>query len=392
MLCSLATARLLLGFLVSCLALVGPASAVAQGAPVQTIGARQLLAIARGGLSSAAEAAKAPLNPTEKRHRPFWAGVDAMGRSLDAVQGAFLSRSPVFFDTLEAGSRALSALETVWSHAGVDDPGVRSGLEILSASYRLLRESYGREASRRRQGGSLTPEERQAFQAMQEAQAALARRWASLRRQAVRARDRQGAAELARLAAQARSIAQSELTLEAYLAARLSAEALQGEWEGESLAVKPALRKAWQQAAPLVEDLATDSNVGFVFSTDLSQVDAWAPLETPVEVPAGVELGSVSVQPAEMEAIPEGVTEVEVERPALGSESHAPEGEELSQTPATPTADIEPAEPTPETGKPAGTEPESPGPAEKADGKPAPPPPIPAPVSPPPQGDGFSHS
>jgi hypothetical protein len=279
-----------LGLLVLFLAAHGPVRA--QAAPVRTVGARQLVAIAKGGLTAAAQAANGPLDPGQARNRPFWNAVDAMGRSLDAVETALAARSPSFFDTLGGGSRALAELKAVWSHAGVDDPAVRSGLETLSTSYQLLRGSYGWEALRRQQGGDLTADEQRRFQALQQSQAALASRLTALRYQAARAGERQAAADLARLVAQARRIAQAERTLDAYLAAQASAQALEGEWAGDSRSAQPAARKIWKKAAPLIEDLATDSNVGFVFSTDLSKVDGWAPLEAPVEVPADVDLGT----------------------------------------------------------------------------------------------------
>jgi hypothetical protein len=283
--------RASLGLLVLLLAAV---PSWAAGTAVQTVDARQLLAIARSGLTAAATAAGAagPLAPGRVESRPFWSAIDGMGRSLDTVATTFTARSPAFFDALGAGNRALAELKAVWSHAGVDAPGVRSGLETLSAAYLLLRGSYGWEALRRQQGGALSADEERRFQAMQQAQAVLARRLANLRDQAARSGDRQAAADLSRLVAQARSAAQAASTLAAYLAGQVAAENLQGEWAADSRYVKPATRKAWKKAAPLVEDLTTGTDVGFVFTSDLSKVDGWAPLEAPVEVPAGTLLGS----------------------------------------------------------------------------------------------------
>jgi hypothetical protein len=270
-----------------------PAAAQGAGSTGRTVDARQLLAIARGGLTAVATAAgpQRSLASGLAKNRPFWTAVDAMGRSLDAVQAAFLARDPAFFSILSTGSRNLAELKAVWAHLGVDSPSVVSGLETLSSAYLLLRGSYGWEAVRQQQGGALTTDEARRLQALQQAQAGLARRLATVRAQAARAGDRQAAADLDCLIAQARAIAAADSTLAAYLAALQSAEALQGEWAGDSRYVKPAARKAWRKAAPLVEDLTTDSGVGFVFTTDLSQADGWAPLQAPVEVPAGVELG-----------------------------------------------------------------------------------------------------
>jgi hypothetical protein len=383
--------------------LAGHGPVRAQAAPARTVGARQLLAIAKGGLTTAAQAANGPLDPAQARNRPFWNAVDAMGRSLDAVETAFVAKSPSFFDTLGGGSRALAELKAVWSHAGVDDPAVRSGLETLSTSYQLLRGSYGWEALRRQQGGSLTADEQRRFQALQQTEAALASRLTALRYQEAQAGQRQAAADLARLVAQARRIAQAERTLDAYLAAQASAQALEGEWAGDSRAAQPAARKIWKKAAPLIEDLATDSNVGFVFSTDLSKVDGWAPLEAPVEVPADVDLGT-EVAGAQLGAAPQGSlfrdegSDREDGAPGAGvmdddggeAEASSPAAPESTASPAAPDEKGVPKAPVPgdekkdEKKKAGKTE-------EKKDGKtdegkqeaaPAPTPPAPAPPPP----------
>jgi hypothetical protein len=271
----------------------GPRPLAAQGPAARTVDARQLLALAQGGLAAAVQAARGPLAPEAARNRPFWVAVDGMERALGAVTAAFTSRSPSFFDALSAGSRALAELKAVGAHAtppAASDPGVRAGLETLSAAYALLRGSYGPEALRAAQGGSLTADEARRFQVLQQAQAVLARRLSALRGQVTRAGDRRAAADLARLIAQAQSIAQADLTLAAYLAARPAAESLAGEWAGDARSAKPATRKILSKAAPQVESLATGTDVGFVFTTDLSKVDAWAPLATPVEVPASAAL------------------------------------------------------------------------------------------------------
>src|SRR5437016_2420610 len=105
-----------------------PAAAQGAGSTARTVDARQLLAIAKGGLTAVATAAQGPLNPAAARTRPFWTAVDAMGHSLDAVQAAFLARDPAFFGALSTGSRSLAELKAVWAHVGVDSPPVVSGL------------------------------------------------------------------------------------------------------------------------------------------------------------------------------------------------------------------------------------------------------------------------
>src|SRR5262249_52791443 len=109
-------ARISLGLLLLAWAVPRPAAAQA----ARTVDARQLLAIARGSLATVAGAAQGALDPTAAKNRPFWAAVDAMGRSLDAVEAAFLARDPAFFGALSTGSRNLAELKAVWAHQGVD--------------------------------------------------------------------------------------------------------------------------------------------------------------------------------------------------------------------------------------------------------------------------------
>ena len=354
----------------------GPLRVAAQatGSAGRTIDARQLLAIAKGGLTAAASAA---ISTAAAKNRPFLAAVDAMGHSLDAVEAAFLAKDPAFFGALSTGSRNLAELKAVWAHAGLNLPAVVSGLEALSSAYLLLRGSYGWEALRQQQGGALTADEARRLQALQQAQARLARQLTAVRAQAVRAKDRRAAADLDRLIAQAQEIAAAEQSLAAYLAAQPSAEALQGEWAGDSQYVKPAVQKAWRKAAPLVEDLTTDSGVGFVFTSDLSQVDGWAPLETPVEVPTGVDLGEVSVPAAvvPVDAAPE-TAEASPQRLDL-ERSGELDGEETADAETAEAAPPPPTTPPTAVPSPAPTTPASPtSPASPAPSPPPPPPPI----------------
>src|SRR5436853_66762 len=122
-------ARMNLGLMLLFFAWSVPRPAAAQAA--RTVVARQLLAIARGGLTAAASAAEGPLDPGATKNRPFWAAVDAMGRALDAVASTFLAKDPAFFGALSAGSRSLAELKAVWAHATppvVDSPAITSGL------------------------------------------------------------------------------------------------------------------------------------------------------------------------------------------------------------------------------------------------------------------------
>ncbi|HTQ79649.1 MAG TPA: hypothetical protein VMM92_06610 [Thermoanaerobaculia bacterium] len=390
-----------LAALVATFMLVGMASA--GKAAAATVDARQLLTLAKNGLSATSRAAALALDRAQAKNRPFWSALDGMSRALDTVETDYLSKSPSFFDALGAGSRALATLETFWADTGVDElhgMGVSSGLQTLSTSYSLLRGSYGPEALRRQQGGSLTSQEQQRFQALQQNQAALARQLAALRTQAQRANDRQAAANLSRLIAQAQSIAQAEVTLEAYLAAQMSLEILQGEWSAAAQTAKPALRKAFKKTSSQVEDLSTDKSVGFVFTTDLSKVDGWAPLDTPVEVPEGVDLGTsltettpaVSSEAAEITGISRPVGDMAT--PAEESEDGdlapveapmalAPEDEPEAPSAGSPASPASPASPTspasqspPREAKPSEPSSPTPTPAPDKPAKPAAPPPV----------------
>jgi hypothetical protein len=319
--------------------------------------ARQLSRTERA-LAATVQAARAPraeLGRSASAARPFWDAVDRMSRALQQADAGLRAGDSRYFAGLGEGSRALAELEVVWARTR-RDPGVGAGIAALSTSYRRLRNGYGWEALRRRQGGALTAAETRRFHALQQADAQVAQHLKPVQAKAAKTGDKAMAEQLRRLREQAERVATAELTLEAYLTAELLHDIVQGEWAASQHYVKPAYRAAWRKAAPAIEKLATDPGVGFVFTADLSKAEAWS-------FDAGADEASAAAAPAAptkpaVDDTP--VDEVEIvegrpHRTAGVEEDGTALTDEEAPAAVAPTPASEPAE-IPAMGAPAGIE------------------------------------
>lgn len=291
------------------LLLAGTASAAPP--PGRRADAGKLVRIAREACARTREASrKIRLGPHEAQ--ALQAALDRMDRSLAEVSATLQARELSFFRSLRSGTMALAQLGVVVERVGKHDPEIDREIRILSSSYGRLRSRYGREWLRFRTGQPIDEEERRRFERMRASQARLARRLEPLQERAEAAGDRATAGELALLIVQANRIATAQLTLEELLDAAVLSDTIQGEWDGtRSLAEGDG--PEWREADQAVEDLYTDSDVGFVFTTDLDSVEAWSyveeesPLPEEIEEIAAAETagpGAETAEPAEADAEP----------------------------------------------------------------------------------------
>jgi hypothetical protein len=361
-------------------------------------GVRQLVRAVDSALAGMAQAAGDPKNP---KLAPFWSALDAMRFRVSRIEEALARRDGQFFLLVDQGSSDLGALRVAWARTGVKNEPVAEGLRLASASYRMLRATYGREGIRQRQGGSLSEAERRQFQRLQRAQQRFAADLQRLRDQARRRGDAATVAELDRFHAEAVRIAWAPLDLNSYLNALIATSEMRGEWNADAPYVKKtAPSKEWVRADQTVEDLYVDSDIGQVFLVDLGKPGDEGSPDQETEAPAEVK-GEVQVyQLADGEA--EAPAEVVVYGPAVDQEegdSEPAEGveagpeaeeegiaeEELAEAPAAEAAEAAPpSEETVEKSETASAAAKDPnkdsGPVQ---GKPATPPADPHPKSPP---------
>lgn len=239
------------------------------------VDAPRLLGLAQTGLSGmnrAARAAGGRLDPVSPAQRPFWTALDKMSTALGEVRAGLGARNASFYRALEEGSADLAALRVAWARTGVPEATVSAGLRILSSSYQLLRSGYGREAVRHRQGTGLTPEERQRFLRIQQAQERFARSLRELEESARRRGDEAMQAELRRMAEEAQRIAAARLTLEAYLNALMIGDAQRGEWTANSQYASTDDREEWLEAGAVVEEMYVEEDVGQILMLDLGNL------------------------------------------------------------------------------------------------------------------------
>jgi hypothetical protein len=247
--------------------------------PARAGSARQLAGSIDAALAGVAQAAgeaqsglgpgKPPGNP---RSAPFWSALEAMRLRVSRIEGSLDRRDGDFFGLVDQGSTDLGELRVAWARSGARNEKVAEGLRISSASYRMLRSTYGREGVRQRQGGPLSDAERRQLQRLQQAERRLAASLRLLRDQARRRNEAAIAAELERFRAEAERIAWAPLDLGSYLNASIAASELRGEWSADATYLrKAAPPQAWAAADETVQDLYVDSDIGQVFTVDLGK-------------------------------------------------------------------------------------------------------------------------
>jgi len=313
-------------------------------------------------LGRLADDPKDGLGPRRPNAAPFRSALALLVSVTDRLAGTLTARDPEFFDLLEQGSVALGALRVSWSRVGVRNDAMTADLRLASASYRLLRATYGREGLRHAQGGELSGAERSQFQRLQRTQRRLAADLERLREQARRRKDSALAAELDRYRAQATLIAWAPLDLASYLNALIATSEMRGEWRADAPYVKRAVPlQDWAAADQTVEDLWVDADIGKVFMVDLGKPGDGPAADAPPAVPATpiqtfqtVETKTVEeAEPREAAA-----AQPEPEEPQAAVENGVVEEEDLEvEDEAPPTADTDPTAPSdaaaPNDAKPA---------------------------------------
>ena len=274
---------------------VAPAGAAA---PVSPVTARQLVWTVGSALAGAAQTAldpKAGLDRTRPGFAPFWNALQGMQDRVSRIESALQRRDGELFLLIDQGSTDLGALRVAWARAGASNPKVAEGIRIASASYRLLRANYGREGLRHRQGGGLSDAERRHFERVQRGERRFAESLQPLRERARRLGDETTAAELERFRSEAERIAWAPLGLEAYLNALIANGEMRGEWEADAPYIRKDAPEEHAAADATVEDLYVESDIGQVFTVDLSKA-GWSSLEQETEVPAERQPAAGAVQ------------------------------------------------------------------------------------------------
>ncbi len=276
---------------------------------------------------------------------------------VQTIDAGLTRPSEELLSSIDLGSSDLGAVRVAWARAGVSNPTMAEGIRIASASYRMLRATYGREGLRHRQGGDLSAAELRQLRRVRQAQQRFAESLRALRNEARRRGDRATAAELDRFRAEAERIAWAPFDLESYLNALISSGELRGEWEADRPYVRKAVApKKLAAADQAVQDLYVDSDIGQVFTVDLGAAPNAASDAVQVYQAADGEAGPAAVAGSdrsdgfvESDESEENDEEVAAQEPATESEESeevAPElaGDQTAVEEAAPAID-----PVPET-------------------------------------------
>ena len=295
--------RLLASTILAVGALTAVAPAGGQEPRAATATARQLFVAAERALGGARRAAEDPAGPVRlggAERRSLALAFREMELALADVEAGLRARDVELYQALKRGSRSLAALRVAWTRSGTAGPAVSERLEALSASYRLLRGSYGWEGMRHAQGEPLTDAERRRFDRLRAAGRRVTRNLEPLAAGAAAYGDLALVEDLDRLIGPSSRIAAAPASLEEYLAALALAVELEAEWEATAPALPPEQRALTGSVDEAIEELlgeADDAEVGFVFATDLASGQSWAYLDETTEIPE--ELASWFEVPAE---------------------------------------------------------------------------------------------
>jgi len=243
--------------------------------PAQRVNARELVRIAAGSCAGAVRALDSRSDSRDSRYQPLRSALNNMAGSLAEIGVRLDARDLEFFKALRTGSRTLAEMHVLLARAGLQDPELTGSLQSLDTAYGRLRNRYGQEWLRFRAGQQLKEEEKRRFAAMQAMQALLVVKLQRLEVKTRAAGNTATAGELARLASQARAIAQAPSNLDELLNASVAGDTIQGEYAAIRDA-NPGDEPEWNDADQVVTDLSTDESVGFVFTTDLSTVQQWS--------------------------------------------------------------------------------------------------------------------
>lgn len=312
-------------------------------------GARQLVRSLDAALAAVAQAASGPgsgLDPRDSRCQAFRSALDAVRVRVAGIESSLDGRGGDFFLLVDQGSTDLGELRVTWARTGARNDSIAGKLRTVSASYRLLRSTYGREGVRQRQGEPLSAAERRQFQRLQRAERRFAETLQLLRDRARRQGDATTAAELERFRLEAERIAWAAADLTSYLNALIAASEMRGEWSANSSYVrKVAPPQDWAAADETVQDLYVDSDIGQVFTVNLGNLSAGGPGPGPEAVkayqPAAGEAEPEAAEPQPAATMMATAPVVEMLGPADPEEEEASETEPAPRQPAEAVAEEE---------------------------------------------------
>jgi hypothetical protein len=280
--------RMLRAFVISLVLLTGLAGVglCDAPAPARRANAHKLVRLASEACTEAIRALpQAPASSPQLL--PLHDALIRMQSSLLDVGSRLAARDLRYFQALRAGTRTLAEVRLVRSREGLQRAAVDSRIEALSALYARLRNRYGREWLRYSSGRPLDEQERRRFAQVQAAQALFVSTLNPLLDRARSQGEQRTADALGLLVAQANRIAQAPPVLDELLNASILADTIEGEYAATRDA-QPADDPQWNDADRVVEQIQTDSSIGFVFTTNLDAVEAWSWTEEETDLPDAV--------------------------------------------------------------------------------------------------------
>jgi len=274
----------------------------AKPAAGKQVSGKQLVAESKkaiAGILKTAKASGGKLDPKNKKQAPFFGGLKELRASLAETEKYMQAKDKKAFASLSKGSSALAQVKTAWPRLGVEDAKVEGYLSKLDNSYSALRGRYGAEGPRAKEGKELSAKEKANFAKIKAQQAEYGKKLAPMQAKAKQKGDKGMEAQLVRLSQQADRIAKAPDAVDAYLAAMLLLDYLQGEWEAYSYYVGPDYRADWVTVNVWVETSFVSCDTLYLETVEVYSVESW---EVTIEVDSDFDYAVTDIADADLSA------------------------------------------------------------------------------------------
>jgi hypothetical protein len=142
------------------------ANTASKKATEQKANAKTLLDDANKALAAMIKAARADkgLDPKTPKNKPFWKSTQVVAKNLKRAQTGLQAKSNDFFKGIAEARQAGVQMKIDWQLTDSKNKKVIENGKILGNAIESLRTNYSKEATRKKQGGELTAEEKAEFE------------------------------------------------------------------------------------------------------------------------------------------------------------------------------------------------------------------------------------
>ena len=268
--------------------------------------AKELLADANKASAFMIKSARADkaLDGKVAKNKPFWQATQKISKALDRAEKGFAAKSDDFFQGVSDARTAEEQMKVAWQLTDSKNKQVIDSGKKLGHALALLRTDFSKEAARKKKGGELTAQEKQAFEKIKAQQKALLAKIAALE---AKAKDDKALLHgLHKMKQRAARIVKAPLTVNAFVATLYVVDEIEGLLYGYDYYVDKRYRGDWFDVAVLTTEWETTYTEIYALETY-----EWSAVETSVDIYAGEEVETSETMTTEEVASEESYAETE---------------------------------------------------------------------------------